>query len=166
MTILMRVAALVGAALLVLIFNVAATVLYMVVYGHLIDPGHEASYYEKHVQAAGPYCSIVFGIPLMAATGWWVAGWWRREWGLRGPIGVWLAYTVDRSCDPDRCRSDGDDRLVVRRFVLDEAGGDLVGSGPAAGQQAEVPRARFGIERGLREIPRGRMVETLRWEVT
>jgi len=93
MTILMRVAALVGAALLVLIFNVAATVLYMVVYGHLIDPGHEASYYEKHVQAAGPYCSIVFGIPLMAATGWWVAGWWRREWGLRGPIGVWLAYT-------------------------------------------------------------------------
>lgn len=34
-----RVAALVGVALLVMITNVAASILYMVVYGHVLDPG-------------------------------------------------------------------------------------------------------------------------------
>ncbi len=31
---------LVGVALLVLVANVVVSILYMVVYGHLIDPGH------------------------------------------------------------------------------------------------------------------------------
>ena len=89
-----RVALLVGVAVLVLVANVAASILYMVVYGHVIDPGHDPQYYNDHIQVAGPYCSIVAGIPLMFLAGWWVAGWWRRALGVRAAWIVWLAYTV------------------------------------------------------------------------
>ena len=89
-----RIAALIGVALLVLVTNVAASVLYMVIYGHIIDPGHEPKHYQDHIQVAGPYCSIVAGIPILFLAGWWVAGWWRRSLGIRGAICVWLAYTV------------------------------------------------------------------------
>lgn len=89
-----RVALLVGVALLVLVANVAASVLYMVVYSYVLDPGHDPQYYNDHIQVAGPYCSIVAGIPLMFLAGWWVAGWWRRALGVRGAWIVWLAYTA------------------------------------------------------------------------
>jgi hypothetical protein len=89
-----RVASLVGVAVLVLVANVAASILYMVVYSYVIDPGHDPQYYNDYIQAAGPYCSIVAGIPLMFFAGWWVAGWWRRALGVRAAWIVWLAYTV------------------------------------------------------------------------
>ncbi len=41
-----RLAWLVGVALLVLVVNVTVSILYMVAYGHLIDPGHEEQYYH------------------------------------------------------------------------------------------------------------------------
>ena len=85
---------LIGVAILVLVTNVAASILYMVVYGNFINPGHEGKYYQDHIQIAGPYCSIVAGIPIMFLAGWWVAGWWRRSLGARGAIFVWLAYTI------------------------------------------------------------------------
>ena len=81
-----RVAALAGLALGVMVVNVAITILYMVVYSHAIDPGHEKAYYEAHVRIAAPYCSIVAGIPLMFLVGWWV--------GMRPAIIVWLVYAV------------------------------------------------------------------------
>lgn len=89
-----RIASLIGVASLVLVTNVAASVLYMILYGHVIDPGHEQKYYEDHIQVAGPYCSIVAGIPIMFLAGWWVAGWWRRSLGVRGALAVWLAYAM------------------------------------------------------------------------
>lgn len=89
-----RAFALIGVAILVLVTNVAASILYMVVYGNIIDPGHDAKYYQDHIQIAGPYCSIVAGIPIMFLAGWWVAGWWRRSLGVRGSFVVWLAYTI------------------------------------------------------------------------
>ena len=89
-----RVALLVGVAVLVLVANVAASILYMVVYSYVIDPGHDAQYYNDHIQVAGPFGSIVAGIPLMFLAGWWVAGWWRRAPGVRAAWIVWLAYTV------------------------------------------------------------------------
>jgi hypothetical protein len=89
-----RVALLVGVALLVLVANVAASILYMVVYGYVIDPGHDQQYYNDHIQVAGPYCSIVAGIPLMLAAGWCVTGWWRRVLGMRPAWVVWVAYAV------------------------------------------------------------------------
>ncbi len=91
---LVRVLALIGVALLVLATNVAVSVLYMVVYGHILDPGHDPKYYQDHIQVAGPYCSVVAGIPILFVAGWWVAGWWRRSMGFRGALIVWLAYTI------------------------------------------------------------------------
>ena len=81
-----RVAAMAGLALGVMAVSVAISILYMVVYSYVIDPGHEKAYYEAHAQIAAPYCGIVAGIPLMFLVGWWV--------GLRPAILVWLVYTV------------------------------------------------------------------------
>jgi hypothetical protein len=89
-----RAALLVGVAVLVLVSNVVASILYMVVYGYVIDPGHESQYYNDHIQVAGPYCSIVAGIPLMFLAGWCVAGWWQQTPGVKAALFVWLAYTV------------------------------------------------------------------------
>lgn len=89
-----RLAGLVGVALLVLVVNVAVSILYMVVYGHLIDPGHEEQYYQAHIAIAAPYCSIVAGIPLMFLAGWWVGGWWEREFAVKAALVVWLAYAL------------------------------------------------------------------------
>src|SRR5687767_2644943 len=91
---LSRIAWLVGIALLVMIANVVASILYMVVYGYLIDPGHQKEYYDAHVQIAAPYCSIVAGIPLMFLAGWWVGGWWQGEFAVKSALVVWLAYAV------------------------------------------------------------------------
>ena len=81
-----RVAALAGLALAVMAVNVAVSILYMVVYSHVIDPGHDKAYYEAHVRIAAPYCSIAAGIPLMFLVGWWV--------GLWPAMIVWLVYAV------------------------------------------------------------------------
>lgn len=87
-----RLAWLVGVAILVLVVNVAVSVLYMVVYGHLIDPGHDEQYYEEHIKVAAPYCSIVAGMPLMFLAGWWVSGWWEGQFGVKPALVVWLVY--------------------------------------------------------------------------
>jgi hypothetical protein len=89
-----RLAWLVGVALLVLVVNVAISILYMVVYSYLIDPGHDAQYYNDHIQVAAPYCSIVAGIPLMFLAGWWVGGWWGKEFAVKAALVVWLTYTL------------------------------------------------------------------------
>ena len=89
-----RLAWLVGVALLVMVANIAASILYMVVYSFLIDPGHDEQYYQDHVQVAAPYSSIVAGIPLMFAAGWWVSGWWEREFGVKAALTVWLVYAL------------------------------------------------------------------------
>jgi hypothetical protein len=89
-----RLAWLVGISVLVLVVNVAISVLYMVVYGHLIDPGHDEQYYRNHVQVAGPYCSIVAGVPLMFLAGWWVGGWWEGGFAIKAGLTIWAAYTL------------------------------------------------------------------------
>jgi hypothetical protein len=91
---LARLAWLVGVALLVLVVNVATSILYMVVYSYLINPGHEEKYYHDHIQVAAPYCSIVAGIPLMFLAGWWVGGWWEGEFAVKSALTVWLAYAL------------------------------------------------------------------------
>lgn len=89
-----RLAWLVAVAVMVLIVNVAASVLYMIVYSYLIDPGHDEQYYRSHVQFAAPYCSIVAGIPLMFLAGWWVSGWWENNFAIKAGVTVWLAYAL------------------------------------------------------------------------
>ena len=89
-----RVAVLVGIALSVMVANVAISIVYMVVYGHLIDPGHEKAYYQEHIKIAAPYCSIVAGIPLMFLAGWWVSGFWEVGLRVKSAMIVWLAYAL------------------------------------------------------------------------
>jgi hypothetical protein len=81
-----RVAALIGLALGVMAANIAVSILYMVVYSYVIDPGHDKAYYEAHVKIAAPYCSIVAGIPLMFFVGRWV--------DMQPAMIVWAVYTV------------------------------------------------------------------------
>src|SRR5688500_17511647 len=89
-----RVAVLAGIALLVMVANVVISILYMVVYGHVINPGHEKAYYQEHIKIAAPYCSIVAGIPLMFLAGWWVGGFWEVGLGVQSALIVGLAYAV------------------------------------------------------------------------
>ena len=90
---LVRVATLVGCALGVMAANVAITILYMVVYSHVINVGHEKAYYDAHVEIAAPYCSIVAGIPLMFFVGLWVGG-WDVTLAVQSALIIWLTYAV------------------------------------------------------------------------
>ena len=89
-----RLAWLAGVAVLVLVVNVAISVVYMVVYSYLIDPGHNEQYYTEHIQEAAPYCSIVAGMPLMFLAGWRVAGWWEGQFAVKAALVVWLVYVL------------------------------------------------------------------------
>jgi hypothetical protein len=90
---LVRVATLVGCALAVMAANVVLTILYMVVYSYVIDPGHDKAYYDAHVTIAAPYCSIAAGIPLMFFAGVWVGG-WDVTLAVPSALIVWLTYAV------------------------------------------------------------------------
>ena len=91
---LRRIAWLIGVALLVMVANIVVSILYMVVYSYLIDPGHAQQYYDDHVQVAAPYCSIIAGIPLMFLAGRWVGGWWQGQFAVKSALVVWLVYAV------------------------------------------------------------------------
>ena len=89
-----RLAALVGCALGVMVANVAVTILYMVVYSYVIDPGHEKAYYEAHVQIAAPYCSIIAGIPLMFFVGLWAGGFWGAKLAIQSALIIAASHAV------------------------------------------------------------------------
>ena len=89
-----RIAALVGLAVGVMAANVAVTVLYMVVYGHVIDPGHEKAYYDAHIRIAAPYCSIVAAMPFMFFVGLWSGGFWGVKLAVQSALIIWATYTV------------------------------------------------------------------------
>ena len=89
-----RIAWLVGLAILVMVANVIVSILYMVVYGYLIDPGHDQQYYDAHIQSAAPYSSIVAGIPLMFLAGYWISGWWDGKFAVQSALVVWLVYAL------------------------------------------------------------------------
>ena len=89
-----RLAGLVGCGLGVMAINVAITVLYMVVYGHVIDPGHEKAYYDAHVRMAAPYCSIVAGLPLMFFVALWAGGFWGAKLAVPSALIIWGTYAI------------------------------------------------------------------------
>ena len=115
-----RVAVLVGIALSVMVVNVIISILYMVVYGHVIDPGHEEAYYQEHIKKAAPYCSIIAGIPLMFLAGWWVGGFWEIGLGVWSALIVWLTYAVI-----DLAIVSNFDAKTSLQVLLDEAAAQL-----------------------------------------
>jgi hypothetical protein len=59
-----------GVALLLMVLNVAVSFAVMAVYGYLIDPGHEPSYYESAAQRIAPWSSVFAGALLFFAAAW------------------------------------------------------------------------------------------------
>lgn len=89
-----RLAWIIGAAIFILVINVSLSIVYMVVYGYLINPGQTESFYQDHIKIAAPYCSIIFGIPLFYFVCRWIAGKWERNFALKAALLVWLVYWV------------------------------------------------------------------------
>lgn len=89
-----KIAWLLSVSMTVLVLNVAATVLYMVVYGYIIHPGENQKFYDAHVKVAAPYCSIIMGIPLFFFAGWLVAGWWNGDTAILSALILWFCYAV------------------------------------------------------------------------
>jgi hypothetical protein len=56
-------------AILAGVINVLLFFLFMVLYGHVINPGHEDSFYQETANRFGPYASIIGGIPVFFLTG-------------------------------------------------------------------------------------------------
>lgn len=80
-------------AIIVGVTNIFLFFLFMVLYGHVIAPGYEESYYQEAASHFGPYASIVGGIPVMFAAGVLL----RRFLGhraLRIGIATWCIYLV------------------------------------------------------------------------
>ena len=89
-----RLAWIIGAALLVLVINVAVSILYIAIYSYLINPGHDEQYYQEYAQTAAPYSSIVAGMPLMFLMCWRVGRWWEADFAVKAALLVWLVYAV------------------------------------------------------------------------
>lgn len=89
-----RVAWLIGAAIFILVVNVSLSVVYMIVYGYLINPGQPETFYQDHINIAAPYCSIVFGIPLFYLVCRWIGRKWERSFAVKAALLVWLVYWI------------------------------------------------------------------------
>jgi hypothetical protein len=72
--------------------NVGISYLWVAFYSLLIEPGHDAGYYQAYARVAAPYTSIVAGIPLVYLAGRWVARWGQREAPMRNAIALWAIY--------------------------------------------------------------------------
>lgn len=73
--------------------NVMLFFLFMVVYGHVINPGHPETYYQEAAGRFGPYASIFGGIPIMYLVGTLL----RRLLGrnaVKAGIAAWAIYVV------------------------------------------------------------------------
>lgn len=84
----------IGAALLSMLINIILSVLYLVIYSYLINPGHEAQFYQEYAQTAAPYSSIVTGIPVLYLVCRWIAGKWDQDFAVKAALLVWLVYAV------------------------------------------------------------------------
>ncbi len=81
-------------ALLLLVVNIGISVLYMVVYGHLINPGQPEAHYQEHVQIAAPYSSIIAGVPLFYLAGRFLTRRWPTNLRLKTALLVALVYAL------------------------------------------------------------------------
>lgn len=73
--------------------NIMLFFLFMVVYGHVINPGHQESYYQEAAGRFGPYASIVGGIPIMYITGRILRGLLGSN-AIKAGIAAWAIYVV------------------------------------------------------------------------
>ena len=81
-------------ALLIMAVNVGISMLYMVVYGHLLNPGQPESHYQEHVQIAAPYSSIIAGAPLFYLAGRFLTRRWPTNLRVRAAMLMALVYAL------------------------------------------------------------------------
>lgn len=79
-------------ALGVMIVNVVISVLYVVVYSYLINPGHDEAFYQAYAQLSAPYASIIAGIPLIFFAGRWIGGKFQTGYRVKAALLVWFVY--------------------------------------------------------------------------
>lgn len=89
-----RLAWIIGAAILVLVVNVAISFLWVAFYSYLINPRHDEAFYQEYAKVAAPYSSVIAGMPLMFLMGWWAGSWWEPEFAVKAAVFVWVAYAV------------------------------------------------------------------------
>lgn len=75
------------------VVNVTLFFLFMVLYGHVINPGHEDAFYQEAANRFGPYASIVGGIPVFFVTG-LVLRRFLSTRALKVGIAAWAIYFV------------------------------------------------------------------------
>lgn len=84
----------IASAIFILVVNVILSILYMVFYAYLINPGHDEQFYQEYVKTSAPICSIVFGIPLFYVVCRWLVGKWEKDFALKSAISVWIVYAL------------------------------------------------------------------------
>lgn len=83
-------------AIVVGILNVFLFFLFMVLYGYVINPGHDEQFYQDAASRFGPIASIIGGIPLMFLAGRWIGKRVGPRVAIKAALLVWLIYfTVD-----------------------------------------------------------------------
>lgn len=73
---------------------VGAAVLYMVVYGHVFHPGYPQEFYDRHVRAAGPWISIVAGVPIFFFLAERLARRAGSGSGRRSVVALWAIWAI------------------------------------------------------------------------
>ena len=89
-----RLAWIIGAALLSMVLNIVLSILYVAFYSYFINLGHDQRFYEEYANVAAPYCSIIFGIPVLYFVGRWIGGKWERNFAVKAAVLVWLVYAL------------------------------------------------------------------------
>jgi hypothetical protein len=80
--------AVLGLVVLAEVLLISAAVLYMVIYGQF-NPGYPEDFYQRHIRVAGPWISIVVGIPIFFFFARWLA---RR--GNYSAVAFWVIWAV------------------------------------------------------------------------
>ncbi|HMT08453.1 MAG TPA: hypothetical protein PKA82_10650, partial [Pyrinomonadaceae bacterium] len=75
------------------IVNIFLFFLFMVLYGHVINPGHDDAFYQDAASRFGPYASIIGGIPVFFTAGWLLRR-FLSERALKVAIATWVIYVA------------------------------------------------------------------------
>ena len=82
----------VAVAVAAMAVNVAASFLWVFVYSMLIEPGHDAAFYEAYAMRVAPWSSVIVGLPILFGAGWLLSRWHGGGW----QTGLWagVAYVL------------------------------------------------------------------------
>ena len=83
-----------GAAIAVMVVNVAISFLWVWIYATFIDRGHDDDYYRSYAERVAPYSSMIAGFPLMVAAAWILGSQWETDFAITAALTLWLVYTV------------------------------------------------------------------------